>query len=480
MLSAGMFLLLYNALNRTALVPQEADMADFAWLIFAFVFLRLLLSRKFSLQRDEANLVQLSDSNLNSIIGYRFLSTATTVFIPLLLALYIGVIQRSPVDAMAAFVSLFLFINVLNGAAFFLQIRKLSMRRGVCRAVNAALLVGVCAILFLQISGSIYIGSALRFFIYPMLAVVNALGYDAPLTFSAAAPSLIFYALLYAFLFVAFYKWLSSREYRMSLESEVQTKSDADYNNRIDESHDRAEEDKRKTELSRRIRFTLPGDRRMIVRMTFSTGGQFMPLILPSLIYIIISIYSFHVAFTGADEMNSAGFVMAQWFALLGFPVIYIAPNFKMDIKYLWIYRCSARSKRIFFISNLLKYFFRGVLSLTIASAVIYLYLLVVYGANFFEFVDTSAWLFLTFAMPVLFSLIGLFVTLKLPDAYFNSNNNISIVPMIAMIWLFALVTLPIILGVMAGHAYTTALLFLISSIILFLICKRVISKIEI
>lgn len=460
-LSLGGYLLLNRVLDRTASVSDlginDAESTPF---IYIFILLRLLFVGKFGLGEKDVDLIQLSNSVLNPLMGYRFISAVTKVFFPFIISLYIGVVQNSLADGVVAFLFLFFLVNITNGACFLLQFCKLSLKTYVVRVINGVLVIMIF-ILILAYMSDLPVSSTMSLLVAPISTVISSLLNSNALVISHCDTYMIFYILSYSLLFILFYEWLSSREFRLSLENEMELPKLKEY-------------------VSGK-RFTSLEHQMIIVKMGMADKSRIISIMLPSIIYIFLSIYSFHIAFENREEVSNMNFIAAQWFALIGFPVIYILPNFKYDLKSLWIYRYSSRATRIFFIGNLLKYYLSCVLSLVASCVIISLLLSGVYDANFFEFMNIPIWALLTFVMPILFSLIGLLIALKLPDVYFSANGHyMSIVPMVTFIWLIGLVTSPIFISLIGGYNLISMLSFIILSVIFFLACRYTILKIEI
>lgn len=459
-LSGGIYLLLNRVFGRIISASGSGmDDTVLAIFIYIFILLRLLFAGKFSLQREDVSLLQLFNSTLNPLTGYRFMAAATKVFFPLILSLYIGVVQNSPMNGVVTFLFLFLFVNIANGAGFFLQFCKLSLKPYIVRAINGVLLIGVL-VLFLAYMNNLPISSAMALPVAPISAIVSSLMYGDTLVINHLGGYLFFYILLYLLLVILFYRWLSSKEFRLSLESEKELV-------------------KPKEHVSGK-RFTVLEHQLIIVKMAIADKSKILSLMLPSIIYILLSIYSFSAAIEKREEVSSINFIVAQWLALIGFPVIYTLSNFKHDLQFIWIYRYSPKATRMFFIGSILKYYLSNVLSLIISFVFINLCLLSVYNTDFFEFMNIPVWALLTFIMPILFSLIGLLIALKLPEAYFNANGYLSIVPMIALIWFIGLATSPILIALITGYNLISLLFLIILSVILFFACKHIILKIEI
>lgn len=460
-LSGGGYLLLNQVLSRTASVSDLGinDVGPTPF-IYIFILLRLLIAGKFGLREKDVDLIQLSNSALNPLMGYQFISAVTKVFFPFIISLYIGVVQNSLANGVVAFLFFFLLANITNGVSFFLQFCKLSLKTYIVRVINGVLTIMVFILLIAYMS-DLPVSSTMALLVAPISTVISSLIYGHAPVISHCGAYMIFYILSYSLLFILFYGWLSSREFRLSLENEKELP-------------------KSKEHASGK-RFTTLEHQMIFVKMGMADKSRILSIMLPSIIYIFLSIYSFHIAFENREEVSNMNFIVAQWFALIGFPVIYILPNFKYDLKSLWIYRYSSRATRIFLIGNLLKYYLSCVLSLVASCAIISLFLLSVYNADFFEFMNIPIWALLTFVMPILFSLIGLLIALKLPDVYFGANDHyISIVPMVAFIWLIGLVTSPILITLIVGYNLISLLSFIILSLIFFLVCRHTILKIEI
>ncbi len=460
-LSGGGYLLLNRVLGRTVPISNlginDAESSPF---IYVFILLRLLFAGKFGLGEKDVDLIQLSNSVLNPLMGYRFISTITKVFFPFILSLYIGIVQNSLANGVVAFLFLFFFVNITNGASFLLQFCKLSLKTYIVRVINGILAIMIFTLIIAYMSDFPF-SSTMALPIAPISTVISSLLYSNVLVISHCGTYMILYILSYSLLFILFYEWLSSREFRLSLENEMELP-------------------KSKEHVSGK-RFTALEHQMIIVKMGMADKSRIISIMLPSIIYIFLSIYSFHISFENREEVSNMNFIAAQWFALIGFPIIYILPNFKYDLKSLWIYRYSSRAIRIFFIGNLLKYYLSCVLSLVASCVIISLLLLSVYNANFFEFMNIPIWALLTFVMPILFSLIGLLIALKMPDVYFGANGHyMSIVPMVAFIWLIGLVTSPILISLIGGYNLISVLSFIILSVIFFLACRYTILKIEI
>lgn len=460
-LSGGGYLLLNRVLGRTTSVSDlSTNDTELTPFIYIFILLRLLFTGKFGLGEKDVDLIQLSNSVLNPLMGYRFISTVTKVFFPFIITLYIGVVQNSLANGVVAFLFLFFLVNITNGVSFLLQFCKLSLKTYIVRVINGVLAFMVFVLLIAYMS-DLPVSSTMTLLVAPISTVLSSLIYGNNLVISHCGTYMILYMISYSLLFILFYGWLSSREYRLSLENEMKLP-------------------KSKVHLSGK-RFTALEHQMIIVKMGIANKNKIISIMLPSIIYIFLSIYSFHIAFENREEVSNMNFIAAQWFALIGFPVIYILPNFRYDLKSLWIYRYSLRATRIFLISNLLKYYLSCVLSLVASCIIITLLLLCVYNANFFEFMNIPIWVLLTFFTPILFSLIGLLIALKLPDVYFGANGHcMSIVPMIAFIWLIGLVTSPILISLIGGYNLISLLSFIIISVIFFLVCRYTILKIEI
>lgn len=459
-LLGGIYLLLNRVFGRVVFA-SSSNMDDTVLVIFIYIFilLRLLLSGKFGLQKEDIILIQILNSNLNPLIGYKFISATTKVFFPLILSLYIGVIQNSLISGVIIFLFLFLFMNLVNGAGFFLQFCKLSLKSYIMHAINSSLLVGVF-VLFIAYLNNLSIAEAMVLPVAPISVIVSSSIYGDALIINHWEVYLFFYILLYLLLHILFYKWLSSKECRLSIESEKELIKSKEH-----------ESGKKFTAIEHQL---------IIAKMAIADKGRILSLMLPSIIYIFLSIYCFSAAIEKREEVSSINFIVAEWLALIGFPVIYTLSNFRHDLQFIWIYRYSSMATRIFFIGSILKYYLSNVLSLIISFAFIHLCLLSIYNVNFLEFMNIPVWALLTFIMPILFSLIGLLISLKLPGAYFNADGYLSIIPMIALIWFIALVTSPILITLIIGYNLISFLFFIILSAILFFACRYAILKIEI
>lgn len=456
-LAGGFYLLLDRVFDKTV-SDSIVDDILLATFIYVFILFRLLLTGKLSLRAKDVDLLQLSNSALNPLMGYRFLSATTKVFFPFIISLYIGIVQNSLPDGFIAFLFVFLFVNIANGVALFLQFCKLNLKPYTIWTINSILLIGIL-VLFIAYMKELSVLNALALPVAPISAVVSSLIYGDALVISGEVDYLFIYILLYLLLVILLYGWLSSKEFSLLLEEEKFVTP--------------------KKHVSGK-RFTMLEHQMIILKMVMADKCRILSLILPSIIYLFLSIYSFHVAIENREEVNNINFLMAQWFALMGFPIIYTLPNFKHDLQSLWIYRFSSRATRIFFVGSILKYYLSNVLSLIISFIFISLSLFSIHNANLFEFMNIPVWVLLTFVMPILFSLIGLLIALKLPEVYFNVNGYLSIIPMIALIWLIGIITSPVLIFLIIGYNLIALGLSIILSMIFFFICKRAILKIEI
>lgn len=474
-LAAGLFLLLKTISRRAVMLPDAVEMSDFVWPVVAYILLRLLLSRKFGLRREETNFVELADSTLNPVIGYRYMSTVTGLFFPLLIATSAGFILLDWMVAVTAFVGLFFFFNTINGAAFFFKVSKLMLKPAINRTLNIALGLGAMTSVAFWAGGMHSAGGVLKFLTTPLSKVVSVLAYGDTIVIGHYLPPLLFYAIVYLLVGVLFYRWLSRNEYRFTLEPHEPIGKSLHEESRQPVDQSMGEKSHANAGCNASRRTGLP-----ISRMLTPVRGEIVQILLPSIIYVMIAITTFHSTFVKREAADSIAFVLAEWFALLGFPLIYIVPSFKADLKYLEAYRYSNRATSLFLAGCFIKYYYRFILSLSIATAVICLWLWVGYGTGYFGLVGTWRLLLFTFVMPISFTLIGLFVTLKLPDVYFSTNKTLPIIPMIVMIWILALLMMPMLAVGFVGYEFISVIWFILSTMVFLIASKRTISKMEV
>lgn len=459
-LLSGGFYLLFDRISEKPITDSSIENGLLTTIFYLYVFLRWLSEGKFAIRREDVGLLQVSPSFFNPLIGSHFIVATTKLFFPVIFSIYIGSVQNSFTNGMAAFLFLFLFVNTVNGIGFYFKLYKLFLQSHFVYAINAVLLICVCLSLIAYIDGWA-VSDLFAWPIAPITTPLVSLMQGKALTISHWC--YLFILILFFLLMMAFFfEWLSKIDYRLSLETENTSV-------RFDD----------KQPFSAK-RFTSLVHRMMMLKRTLMDKSCIFSLILPSVIFIFFSVYGFHVANSHQQEVNATLFIFAEWLALIGFPAIYLTPDFKRDLKHLWIYRYSSRGTHIFLRDSLLKYYISQVISLLISFVVITLYLLCVNNIFVFEFMNIYWWALFTFVMPVLFSLIGLFIVLKLPNVCFNSDGNLSLIPMLSLIWLIALTTLPIPILIISRYTAFSILFFLILTAIFWGACRHNILKREI
>ena len=451
-------ILLYNISNNIPPNASTMHIENITWLIIIYILLRLLLPAISPITKSDICILQISDSSFNALLGYNFLSTYTIFFIPLLLSIYVTFSSSSFINGTLSFIFLYIFINLSNGMAFFLQLLKKNLKSQIIRIINIAIIMCITVLLWMHMS-NIEPPHMISFITGPISSIINSILHRSSLIIDNPI-HYILPIILYLLFFLIFFKWLSIRNYEILIKEEdlpisIQNNS-----------------------LPTR-RFTFIDHSVMIYKNIIGNKSSLFSMLTPCFIYIYLCIYIFHNAINNMEEISNTSLLMAQWLALIGFPVIYVAPNFRSDMRYLWFYRNNKRSTNIFYLNSIAKYYLVTLTSLAIASSIITLYIFCVYDMNFFDFLHIPTYFLVTFIMPIMFSMIGLLISLRL-SSIFNHNNKPSIFTSIPLIWLVGLITLPcfIFLGTCNGYISITFLLTL--SVSLFFLCKRAFYKVEI
>ena len=122
----------------------------------------------------------------------------------------------------------------------------------------------------------------------------------------------------------------------------------------------------------------------------FSLSG-FSQLLVPTLLYIILTIIYFNNAYTIHEPIEPiAVSLLFPLFSIVGFPSIYMTPIVRKDMNYIWVYRLYRRNMKRWILIKIASSIIYCILSLIISTLIIILSLEFLYGLNYFNFINPS------------------------------------------------------------------------------------------
>jgi len=177
----------------------------------------------------------------------------------------------------------------------------------------------------------------------------------------------------------------------------------------------------------------------------FSLSG-FSQLLVPTLLYIILTIIYFNNAYTIHEPIEPiAVSLLFPLFSIVGFPSIYMTPIVRKDMNYIWVYRLYRRNMKRWILIKIASSIIYCILSLIISTLIIILSLEFLYGLNYFNFINPSVLLLTCIFIPIPVCFLGYFLSVCLPDVYYSTQNQVSFIISVVFIWIQTLICLPFI-----------------------------------
>lgn len=182
------------------------------------------------------------------------------------------------------------------------------------------------------------------------------------------------------------------------------------------------------------------------------TLGGICQIISPSLVYIILSLYSIYTnQHQVQDETNIIGMTMLPFFSIIGFPSMFVLPFFRREKEIQWLYRLSNSYNKIIII-KLVSTSIYCILSISLSSIIIFSLSYWGLNTNYFSLIHIPSFLWIIILSPTMICSFGLLLSIYFPDAYINPNNNqLNCISMITLIWITGLISLPMIILLYIG-----------------------------
>jgi hypothetical protein len=180
------------------------------------------------------------------------------------------------------------------------------------------------------------------------------------------------------------------------------------------------------------------------IKQTLFTFTGILQLTFPAFLYVFLTFYYVQNASSIHEPVNDIAISLVfPLFAIVGFPSIYMTPVLRKEISYMWIFRLNKASLKKWILTKIISSYIYCLLSLIIANMLLFLLIYHFIHINYFDLLNPALFCVANVFILIPVCLLGYFLAICMPDAYYSNKNQVSYLLLMAFIWIETVICIP-------------------------------------